>query len=110
MLELGVVALGQAENAGDDLYGEVEGEVADQVGPPDVDELVDEVVGDGGDEVALPTSEHLLAEGKGDEGPVRPVLMSVHLEDGAPHDWADDVGDDRGREGRGVTEHVRDGV
>ena len=97
-LEHGEVRTWQPEDLSDDLYGEVEGELLDQVRPPGAGETVDELVDHALDKVAFPSFEDLRTEGRRHQGPMQPVLGLVHLEDGPAHDRAHDPFVDRRRE------------
>ena len=61
-LELRKVLLGEPQQARDHPYGELEGELADQVGPAVGHEAVDQLVDDRADELGLPPRQGLLTE------------------------------------------------
>ena len=108
-LEARVVAPREPEDARDDLHGEREGELADElsstVAAPD--ERVDELVHHRGDELGLPARERLLAERLGHQTAVVTVLGLVHLEDGVAHHRAHHRRVDLGRERVVVAQHLR---
>ena len=106
-LEARVVAPRQTENARDDLHGEREGELADQLGASRVREAVDELSDDGPNELGLPARERLVPERLRDEAAMVAVLGLVHLEDRVAHHRAHHLGVDLRRERVVVAQHLR---
>ena len=102
-LELRVVALREAEDAGDDLDGEVERHGPHELGAPGIDEAVDQLVDDDLYELGAPAGERLVPEAGGDHRSVTPVLLAVHLNDCL----SDDLGEDRRREPLAVAQDRR---
>ena len=88
-LELREVLLGEPEQPGDDPHGELECQLADEIGVAVGREAVDQLVDDRPDELGLPARQCLLAERVGDQVAVRAVLGVVHAEDHVAHHHAD---------------------
>ena len=87
-VKLGQVGARQAQQAGDHVDREREGQLTDELGAAPVDERVDLLVDDRRDSFGLPTLHRLAAERLLHEAAVDVVLGRVHLQDGVAHDLA----------------------
>ncbi len=105
-LELREVLLGEPEQPGDDPHGELECQLAHQIGVAVGREAIDQLVDDRPDEFGFPACQGLLAERVRHEIAVRAVFGVVHAEDHVAHHHADAGVVGGGREGLGVAQNA----
>jgi len=104
------VFVGQTEQSGDDPGGELEGEIPDQVGFTGVDEFVDQRVADRPHNGGLPPGQCFGLECRGHQIAMIAMLLSLHRQDGGPHEQADCLVVRLGAEHPAVPEHSVDRV
>ncbi len=101
--ELRIVRCGQAQDASDDLYREVEGQLFDQCRPAASHEAVDELLDHRSDRRLV---QRRRAERRRHQRPLPPMLRLVHLQDRPAHDGTGDTLVDRGRERLAVPQNL----